>query len=117
MKTKCSLFVVLLLLCTSTLFAQSETKADNVEFNPHWYLQLQGGVAHTVGEAKFKDLISPAAAIYAGYHFTPVWGVRAGFSGWQAKGAWVNKNRLDYNASAPDAYLCIKNTRISWIYT
>lgn len=98
MKTKCSLFVVLLLLCTSTLFAQSETKADNVEFNPHWYLQLQGGVAHTVGEAKFKDLISPAAAIYAGYHFTPVWGVRAGFSGWQAKGAWVsdNKNRLDY---------------------
>lgn len=90
MKTKCSLLVVLLLLCTGSLFAQTEKKAENVEFNPHWYLQLQGGVAHTVGEVKFKDLISPTAAIYAGYHFTPVWGVRAGFSGWQAKGAWVD---------------------------
>lgn len=90
MKTKCSLLVVLLLLCTGSLFAQTENKVENVEFNPHWYLQLQGGVGHTVGEVDFKDLISPAAAIYAGYHFTPVWGVRAGFSGWQAKGAWVD---------------------------
>ena len=90
MKTKFSLLTVLLLLCTSTLFAQTENKKENVEFNPHWYLQVQGGAAYTVGEAKFDDLVSPAAAIYAGYRFTPVWGVRAGFSGWQAKGAWVN---------------------------
>ena len=84
MKTKFSLLTVLLLLCTSTLFAQTENKKENVEFNPHWYLQVQGGAAYTVGEAKFDDLVSPAAAIYAGYRFTPVWGVRAGFSGWQA---------------------------------
>ena len=26
------------------------------EFNPHWYLQLRGGAAETVGETNFKDL-------------------------------------------------------------
>lgn len=34
--------------------------------------------------------MSPAAALSAGYRFTPVWGLRGGFSGWQGKGCWVN---------------------------
>ena len=53
-------------------------------------MQIQGGVEHTIGEGDFGDLISPAAALYVGYKFNPWLGVRAGLSGWQAKGAWVS---------------------------
>ena len=58
-------------------------------FKGYWDLYISGGVAHTVGEAKFGELLSPAAAVGFGYHFTPVWGLRGDFSGWQAKGAAV----------------------------
>ena len=30
------------------------------EFKSHWFMQVQAGAAHTVGEAKFTDLISPS---------------------------------------------------------
>ena len=66
-----------------------------VEFKPHWFMQAQIGAAHTVGEAKFTDLISPAAALNVGYQFAPAWSARAGVSGWQAKGSWVAP-RQDY---------------------
>ncbi len=56
------------------------------EFRPHWSMQVQGGVGHTVGETAFTDLLSPAAAIYGRYDFCPVFGLRAGLSGWQARG-------------------------------
>lgn len=59
-------------------------------FDPYFFMQVQGGVAHTVGEGDFGDLLSPAAALYAGYKFNPWLGVRAGLSGWQAKGAWTS---------------------------
>src|SRR5690554_227428 len=65
-----------------------------VEFKPHAFLQLQGGVAHTLGEADFMDLMSPAAALNLGYKFTPVFGMRLGASGWQGKGGWVAPAQL-----------------------
>ncbi len=65
------------------------------EFRPHWYMQLQGGVGETVGETSVKDLITPAAAINVGYKFNPLWGIRFGGSGWQAKGHWVYPS-MDY---------------------
>lgn len=40
-------------------------------FKPHWFIQMQAGGAHTVGEAKFTDLISPAAAINVGLSVCP----------------------------------------------
>jgi OOP family OmpA-OmpF porin len=46
-------------------------------FKKHAYLQLQGGAAYTLGEAKFEELISPAAALQLGYKFSPVFGMRA----------------------------------------
>lgn len=61
--------------------------AQNQDFDKYWYLQVQGGAAHTVGEAAFGDLISPAAAISVGYRFSPVFGVRLNGNGWQGKGA------------------------------
>ncbi len=63
-------------------------------FNKHAYLQLQGGVAYTLGETQFKDLVSPAAALQLGYRFSPVFGMRAGATGWQAKGAWAAPKQL-----------------------
>ena len=43
------------------------------EFKSHWFMQVQAGAAHTVGEAKFTDLISPAVALNVGYQFAPAW--------------------------------------------
>ena len=68
----------------------SEKEEGKTEFNPHWFLSLQGGGAYTLGEAIFGDLVSPSVAVALGYKFTPLFAVRAEASGWQAKGGWVN---------------------------
>lgn len=77
-------------------FAQQQPVKEEGKtvFKPHAYIQLQAGAAHTIGEAKFFDLISPAAALNIGYNFSSVFGVRVGASGWQAKGAWVNPKQI-----------------------
>ena len=62
-------------------------------FKPHWSMQVQAGAAHTVGEADFTDLISPAAAVNVGYKFAPAFGARLGVSGWQAKAGWVTPSQ------------------------
>lgn len=99
MKTR-SLFTAVLLSLSS--FAVAQSGASDVEkksdFQPHWYMQIQAGASHTIGEASFGDLISPAAGIYGGYQFTPLWGLRAGLAGWQSKGAWTSpKTIYKYN--------------------
>ena len=96
MKLKKGLTLAALTLCASTVFGQTaNVPAADVderpyEFNKHWFLQVQGGMGMTRGEADFSDLTSVAAAIYGGYQFTPVVGVRVGVSGWNAKGGWVS---------------------------
>ena len=86
-------FILPAVLLMGSMFAsaqgQSGKEESNGTFNPHWFMQVQGGIAHTVGEASFGDLLSPAAALNVGYKFTPVLGVRVGMSGWQAKGCWA----------------------------
>ena len=89
------LLAFLVVLCCSTIvIAQNQEQRikepGKVIFHPHWFIQAQVGAAHTVGEAKFTDLISPAAAFNVGYKFAPAFGARVGVSGWQAKGGWVN---------------------------
>lgn len=81
------------LLSSTDVFAQKTSD----DFNGYWFIQAQGGVAHTIGEAGFSDLLSPAAAFNFGYRFTPVWGLRAGLSGWQAKGALLPLDVYKYN--------------------
>ena len=96
MKLRHSLTAIVLGL--STLAAVAQTGPQNLRikeegktvFNPHWYMHAQAGASYTVGEASFGDLISPAMGVYAGYQISPVWGVRAGLSGWEAKGAWAS---------------------------
>ena len=80
------LFLTIALTVLSfSAFAQT---AEN--FNPGWFLGVQGGAGYTAGEAAFKDLLSPSAGLGAGYRFTPVFGLRGALSGWQAKGSIVN---------------------------
>lgn len=98
MKMKCILCTLgALMLCTASVFAQSANKQEKSEFNPHWFMQVQAGAACTLGEGPFGKLVSPAAALSAGYQFSPVWGLRFGLSGWQSKGAWVSpQNTYQY---------------------
>lgn len=77
-------------------FAQEQRikEEGKTVFKPYWFMQLQAGAAHTIGEAKFTDLISPAAALNVGYKFAPAFGARIGVSGWQAKGGWVTPEQV-----------------------
>ena len=67
------------------------------EFNSHWFMQLQGGVGHTVGRPGFSDLLTPAAAVNLGYKFNKAFALRFGASGLQAKGGWPNDVMYKYN--------------------
>ena len=64
--------------------ANAQKKND---FDPYWFLQLQGGAAETIGETVWTDLISPSGALSLGYQFSPVFGVRLNANAWQGKGA------------------------------
>lgn len=83
-----------LTMCTASLSATPAEKNEKVEFNRHWFMQVQAGAAYTLGEVQFGKLVSPAAALSAGYRFSPVWGMRFGLSGWQSKGAWVSPENV-----------------------
>lgn len=86
-----NLLIALLALGSTAVFAQEQRIKEEGKtiFKPHWFIQAQVGAAHTVGEAAFSDLMSPAAALNVGYKFAPAFGARIGVSGWQAKGGWV----------------------------
>lgn len=96
---KKNLWIAVFALLVGGTFASAQEKQikeeGKIEFKPYWLMQVQVGAAHTVGEAKFTDLISPAAAINVGCQFAPAWSARVGVSGWQAKGSWVAP-RQDY---------------------
>ena len=68
-----SLFIGLLALSSTMIFAQNQEQRikepEKITFKPHWFIQAQIGAAHTIGEAKFTDLVSPAAALNVGYKF------------------------------------------------
>ncbi len=102
MNLKRNIAIAVLCLCGVAASAQQVSKSDpEVVFNHHWFLQIQGGIGYTVGEASFDnfgDLVSGSAGLYAGYRFTPVWGLRFGLAGWQAKGGWVYPTTIyDFN--------------------
>lgn len=73
----------------SALQVAAQEQKEEAKFLPHWYLQLQAGADYTLGEAEFKDLLSPAVQLGVGYQFNPYLGARIKANGWQAKGGWV----------------------------
>lgn len=86
---------------------------ERQEFNPHWFMQVQGGIGYTLGETNsFSEMLSPAAAISAGYRFSPLFGLRFDVSGWQAKGRWVHPGetfKYNYLQGGVDAMLSLTN--------
>ncbi len=97
-------FLLAVALMVSGLSASAQ-ETERVEFNHHWFLQLQGGAQYTLGEAKFTKMISPNAQIAVGYQFTPVWALRLAVNGWQSKGGFgtgANENETyKWNYVAP----------------
>ncbi|MDE6278476.1 MAG: OmpA family protein, partial [Paramuribaculum sp.] len=111
-------------LVLSTFAASAQTiqrtviEEEKVVFAPHWFLQVQGGAAETLGEGAFGDLISPAAALNIGYRFSPVFSLRAGASGWQAKGIATttvnNVYKFNYIQANVDAVVSLTNLFCGW---
>ena len=89
MKLKSLTLILAFALGAQVAFAQQSMSDPSLEFNPHWYGQIQGGAGYTIGETAFKDLISPAGALSLGYQFNPTLGLRFNVAGYQGKGAVV----------------------------
>lgn len=84
--------IAAVLMLGSSVFAQDK-------FFPGWQLGIRGGAGITVGETEkvMQNLVSPAADIFVGYQFTPVFTLRADLGGWQGKGVTSTANGLvDY---------------------
>lgn len=63
--------------------------ASRAFFVPHWYIDIQGGAAYDIGEAKFSELISPAVQLTAGYQFDELFSLRGGVSGLWARNRYA----------------------------
>ena len=91
MKSLKTLIAALLLCCSGTAMAQATYTATDgtvYTFKKHAFIDLQGGLQYTLGEAKFKDLLSPNLQGAIGYQFSPVIGARIQANFWQSKGGW-----------------------------
>ena len=89
-KMKTMVAAVLMMFSASAVAQAVYTdKAGNkYEFKKHAFLNVEGGVQHTLGEAKFGDLISPNVQLGLGYQFSPVFAARLQANGWQSMGGW-----------------------------
>lgn len=86
-------------------------------FCPHWYVQPQAGLGWTVGEAKIGKLLSPAASLGVGRQFSPLFGLRAGATGWQARNRQVgpsDKYDWKYVQASLDVTLSLSNLVLGW---
>ncbi len=105
-------------------FAQApeEPQAKTVyDFNPHWYIQLQGGAQYTLGEISFKKLVSPNVQLAGGYEFNPVLGLRLSVNAWQSKGGSeylgdVYKWKWNYVAPMLDLKVNLTNAFLGYKY-
>ena len=86
MKRIKTLLVVSLLMAGTAVFAQNTE--DQYVFKKHAFINLQGGAQYTLGEAKFKDLISPNVQFGIGYQFCPWFATRLQANGWQSMGGY-----------------------------
>ena len=75
MKALKTLFAVALFamgaVTASAQATYTDAEGDKYEFQKHFFLNLEGGAQYTLGEAKFKDLISPNVQLGLGYRSRP----------------------------------------------
>jgi len=112
MNIKKVLFTAALALGIMSASAQEQQVIE--VFNPHWYIQLQGGAQYTLGERDFGKLISPNAQIGVGYNFNPIVGARLSVNAWQSKGGSTIDNveygwKWKYVAPSLDVTLNLSN--------
>ena len=100
------------MMCATPLFAVGAKDKEKTDFIRLRCLPVPARSPYTLGETGFGDLLSPAAALSAGYRFSPVWGLRFGLGGWQAKGAWVSPEmhyKFNYLQGNVEAMLDLAN--------
>ena len=87
----------------------TDKDGNEYQFKKHFYLDIQGGGQYTLGEAKFKDLLSPNIQGAIGYQFSPVFGLRAQMNGLWSKGGWAGfrskAGEKPYNAKYKFKYI------------
>ncbi|MBO4892350.1 MAG: OmpA family protein [Prevotella sp.] len=91
MKTIKTLLAAALMLFSVSSMAQATYEAADgtkYEFKKHAFLNVEGGVQYTLGEAAFDKLLSPNVQLGLGYQFSPVFGARIQANAWQSKGGW-----------------------------
>lgn len=113
MRGRLTILLVVLLTSWGKVTAQGQSEV----FRPHWYLLPQVGVNWVEGEASFSKQLSPAAALYGGYQMTPLWGVRAGISGWEAHNWQAHpkaKYKWNYIQPQVDVTISLSNLLSSW---
>ena len=79
--------IITILASVALVASLSVANAQKKDFDPYWFLQLQGGVAETIGETAWTNLLSPSGAVSLGYQFSPVFAARLNVNAWQGKGA------------------------------
>ena len=127
MKKLKTLMTIAFMSIASVSMAQAtytDSEGNEYQFQKHAFLQLQGGAQHTLGEAKFSDLISPNVQIGLGYQFNPWFGARIAANAWQSKGGWngylVNNTAVNttykykYVAPGIDFMFNLSNALCGW---
>jgi outer membrane protein OmpA-like peptidoglycan-associated protein len=95
MKMKKAILSCLMLMGVLSVSAQEQKGTTEYVFEPHWYLQLQGGAQYTTGEANFGKMISPTIQGAVGYQFSKNVGARLGINAWQSKTGWKDDAGFD----------------------
>ncbi len=114
MKLKKTFMACLLMFGFLSASAQDQQPKTEYVHNPYWYLQIQAGAQHTLGEINFDKLISPNVQIAFGRQFTPVFGARLAVNAWQSKAGIekdgnVAKWNWKYVAPGVDAMFNLSN--------
>jgi len=91
---KTAILSCLMLMAGLSVSAQEQKGTTEYVFEPHWYVQIQGGAQYTVGETDFGKLISPNVQAAVGYNFSKAIGARLAINAWQGKGGF-DKDKFD----------------------
>ena len=105
--TRLIVAAVLLAFAGGVASAQQSKSDETIEFKPHWSIGVQGGMGATVGETRFADLLSPAAALNFQWNFHHALGLRLGVGGWQGKGAVVAEDAYAFRFAQLNADLLL----------
>ncbi len=120
MNIKKSLLAIAVGVSALSMSAQTATESTVYDFQKHVFVQVQGGVQETLGEASFGKLLAPNFQVAVGYQFNPIWSARFGLGFYQSKGAidfdplGQRKWKFDYVAPAIDVMFDV--THAIWGY-